>query len=185
MAQSLRDQLLKMGLVDKKQASQAKKTTYKKNKEENKGRMQAPDENKIHARKALAEKKEQTGIANLKRQEEARKNEAIARLRQLISSNLLPLKDGTIAYRFTDNSRITKILLPSKEMVDQLSQGQLAIVREKGSYGVVPAAIADKIREQQPDLVVVCNAATDQNQAGADEPDDPYAAYTVPDDLIW
>jgi len=70
-------------------------------------------------------------------------------------------------------------------MVDELSQGRLAIIRDKGSYGVVPAAIADKIREYQPDLVVVCNAAPPKSQADADDPDDPYAAYTVPDDLIW
>lgn len=41
MAQSLRDQFLKMGLVDKKQASQAQKTIYKKKKEQNKGRLPA------------------------------------------------------------------------------------------------------------------------------------------------
>ncbi|MBU1986549.1 MAG: DUF2058 domain-containing protein, partial [Proteobacteria bacterium] len=82
MAQSLRDQFLKMGLVDKKQATQAKKTTYKKTKEQDKGRIQAPDENKIRAQQALAEKKKQTQSANQKQKEAAKKAEKIAQIRQ-------------------------------------------------------------------------------------------------------
>jgi hypothetical protein len=182
MAQSLRDQMLKMGLVDKKQATQAKKATYKKNKEEDKGRSQKPDENKLHARQALEEKKKQARQANEKQQQELKKNEAIAQIRQLISSNLLPLKDGAIAYRFTDNNKIVKILLPTKEMVDELSQGTLAIVREKGGYGVVPSSIAEKIQGLRLDLIVVHNVSP---QKPEQDPDDPYSAYTIPDDLIW
>lgn len=182
MAHSLRDQFIKMGLVDKKQATQAKKATYKKNKEHDKGRMQAPDENKAHARQTLEEKKGQTRSANLKLQEEAKKKEASAQIRQLIVTNSLPLKDGSIAYRFTDSNKITRILLPTKDMVDDLSRGRLAIVREKGGYAVVPSMIAERIREWQPDLIVLHNAGP---QDSADDPDDPYAAYTVPDDLVW
>ncbi|MDD3815086.1 MAG: DUF2058 domain-containing protein [Desulfocapsaceae bacterium] len=182
MAQSLRDQFLKMGLVDKKQATQAKKATYKKTKEQDKGRIQSPDENKIRAQQALAEKKKLAQSANQKQQEEAKKAEKIAQLRQLIATNRLPLKDGVIAYRFTDNNKIAKIFVPTKEMVDELSQGRLAIVREKTTYAVVPSAIAEKIREWQPELIVLSNAS---QQKLEDDPDDPYAAYKIPDDLIW
>ncbi|MBA3006516.1 MAG: DUF2058 domain-containing protein [Proteobacteria bacterium] len=182
MAQSLRDQFLKMGLVDKTQASQAKKTTYRKNKEQDKGRIQSPDENKIHAQQALVEKKKQAQGANQKQQEAAKKAEKIAQIRQLITTNRLPLKDGVIAYRFSDSNRIAKIFVPTKEMVDGLSRGKLAIVREKNSYAVVPSTIAEKIREWQPELIVLANAAQQESQ---DDPDDPYAAYKIPDDLIW
>ena len=185
MANSLRDQFLKMGLADKKQVSQAKKATYKKNKEQDKGRSQGPDENKIQAQQALTEKKEQARIANRKLQEEAKKNEAIAQIRQLIATNRLSLEDGVIAYRFTDKNKITKLLLPSREMVDELSQGSLAIVREKEGYAVVPSTIVERIREWQPDLIVLHNAAPQGSQTDSDDPDDPYAAYKVPDDLVW
>ncbi len=182
MAHSLRDQFLKMGLVDKKQATQAKKATYRKNKEQDKGRIQAPDENKAHAQQALAEKKELARIANLKLQKEARKNEAISQIRQLIATNRLSLKDGTIAYHFPDKNKITKLLLPTSDMVDELSRGRLAIVREKDGYAVVPSTIVECIREWRPDLIVLHNVAP---QDSANDPDDPYAAYTIPDDLIW
>jgi hypothetical protein len=185
MANSLRDQFLKMGLADKKQVSQAKKATYKTNKAQDKGRIQAPDENKTHAQHALAEKREQAKIANQKRQEEARKNEEIAQLKQLIATNRLNLKDGAIAYHFTDNNKITRIFLPTKDMVDELSQGQLAIIREKDSYAVVPTLVAEKIREWQPNLVVLLNTSPPEPPIDPDDTDDPYAAYKVPDDLIW
>jgi uncharacterized protein YaiL (DUF2058 family) len=182
MANSLRDQFLKMGLVDKKQVGQAKKTIYKTNKEQDKGRVQAPPENKLHAQQALIEKKERARIANQKQQEEAKKNEANAQIRQLIATNRLSLKDGAIAYRFTDNNKIVRLFLPTREMVDELSQGQLAIIREKDGYGVVPAPVAEKIRAWQPDLVVLHHTSPQETPA---DPDDPYAAYQIPDDLIW
>ncbi len=182
MAHSLRDQFLKMGLVDKKQATQAKKATYKKTKEQDKGRIQPPDENKIRAQQTLAEKKKQAQSANQKQQEEAKKAEQIAQIRQLIATNRLSLKDGAIAYRFTDSNKIARIFVPTKEMVDELSQGILAIVREKNTYAVVPSAIVEKIRGSHPELIVLSNASQQKSQ---DDPDDPYAAYKIPDDLIW
>ncbi len=182
MANSLRDQFLKMGLVDKKQVGQAKKNLYKSNKEQAKGCVQAPPENKLHAQQALNEKKERARIANQKQQEEAKKNEAKAQIRQLIATTRLSLKDGAIAYRFTDNNKIARLFLPTREMVDELSRGQLAIVRDKDGYGVVPASIAEKIRAWQPDLVVLHHTSPQETPA---DPDDSYAAYQIPDDLIW
>ena len=76
-------------------------------------------------------------------------------------------------------------MLPTKEMVDELSRGILAIVREKESYSVVPSTIAERIREWQPDLIVLHNAAPQESQTDPDDPDDPYTAYKIPDDLVW
>jgi len=171
-----------MGLVDKKQVGQAKKTLYKTNKEQAKSSVQAPPENKLHAQQALIEKKERARNANQKQQEEAKKNEAKAQIRQLIATNRLSLKNGAIAYHFTDNNKIARLFLPTREMVDELSRGQLAIIREKDGYGVVPASVAEKIRAWQPDLVVLHNTSPQETPA---DPDDPYAAYKIPDDLIW
>jgi len=192
MANSLRDQFLKMGLVDKKQVGQAKKTIYKTNKEQAKGCVQAPPENKLHAQQALIEKKERARIANQKQQEEAKKNEANAQIRQLIATTRLSLKDGAIAYHFTDNNKIARLFLPTREMVDELSRGQLAIIREKDGekdgYAVVPASVAEKISTWQPDLVVLHHTSPQETPADPEDPDDPedpYAAYQIPDDLIW
>jgi len=182
MANSLRDQFLKMGLVDKNQVGQAKKTLYKTNKEQAKSRVQAPPQNKLHAQQALIDKKERVRIANRKQQEEAKKNETSAQIRQLITTNRLNLKDGSIAYHFTDNNKIVRLFLPTKDMVDELSCGLLAIIRDKDGYALVPAPVAEKIRAVQPDLIVLHNTT---EQETPDDPDDPYAAYKIPDDLIW
>ena len=59
MGGSLQDQMLKLGLVDKKQAVKSKKAKHKKRKDKpNKQQSAAVDENKLLAEEALAKKKE-------------------------------------------------------------------------------------------------------------------------------
>jgi hypothetical protein len=45
---------------------------------------------------------------------------------------------------------------------------------------LVPRVIADKIAERDPSMVVRVNKASTEIPA-----DDPYAAYQIPDDLMW
>ena len=54
------------------------------------------------------------------------------------------------------------------------------IVVLNGVVELVPRVIADKIAERDPSLVVRVNKPTAQ----VDE-DDPYAAFQIPDDLMW
>ena len=75
-----------------------------------------------------------------------------------------------------------KKLYVSQTMVDQLSQGRMAIVKLEGKYEVVPAALLPKIRERQAECVVAYNEAKPR---GATDPDDPYAAFPIPDDYEW
>jgi len=42
-----------------------------------------------------------------------------------------------------------------------------------------------KIKEWQPDLIVLHNTSPQEPAADPDDCDDPYAAYQIPDDLIW
>lgn len=44
----------------------------------------------------------------------------------------------------------------------------------------MPRVIAGKIAERNPDIVVRVKQATTEV-----EEDDPYAAYKIPDDLMW
>jgi len=57
------------------------------------------------------------------------------------------------------------------------------IVRYRGHYAVVPAAIAERIRERDPNMVVPLvqpKASTEPADA-----DDAYKDFVVPDDLMW
>jgi uncharacterized protein YaiL (DUF2058 family) len=61
-----------------------------------------------------------------------------------------------------------------------LAAGRLAIVCLGGNTELVPKLIADKIAERDASLVVRVQKASTELDA-----DDPYAAYKVPDDLMW
>ena len=61
-----------------------------------------------------------------------------------------------------------------------LVAGRLVIVCQGGVPELVPRVIADKIAERDPALVVRVNKAV----TAIDE-DDPYAAFQIPDDLMW
>ena len=106
MSMSLRDQLLKAGLVNEKQAKQAVKQKQKQNRMEHRGQAE-------------------------------------------------------------------------KDRSQELAVQQ-AIVRYEGRYEVVPRATAGRTQERDPARVVLLNAPR-----GEPDPDDPYAAYQVPDDLMW
>jgi uncharacterized protein YaiL (DUF2058 family) len=58
--------------------------------------------------------------------------------------------------------------------------GRLAIVRHAGATELVPRVIADKIAERDASIVVRVNKTSTEVDA-----DDPYAAFQIPDDLMW
>ena len=61
-----------------------------------------------------------------------------------------------------------------------LSSGSLAIVQHGGGYEVIPREAALKIQERDPRRVLLLSTQTE-----APEAVDPYAAYQIPDDLMW
>jgi len=61
-----------------------------------------------------------------------------------------------------------------------LMAGRLVIVCQGGTTELLPKIIADKIAERDSSLVVRVNKTTPEIDA-----DDPYAAFQIPDDLMW
>lgn len=182
MGGSFQDQLLKLGLVDKKQVEKAKKSQHQKRKKK-KGKSQPPpvDENKLLAEEAAAKKKERARQLNLEREEKLRLREIQGTIKQLIEQNRFPKnKDGT-AYRFTDNKKIFRIYI-DQELVDRLSRGEVGIVRLGEQYEVCPVDTVRKIQQLDAKVVVQLNAKSKKKE---DDKDDPYADYEVPDDLMW
>ena len=60
-----------------------------------------------------------------------------------------------------------------------ITAGRLVIVNANGKFELVPPAIAEKIRQRNPSLVI------DLPEEKAPAEDDPYADFKVPDDLMW
>lgn len=180
MANSLQDQLLKAGLVNSRQVGAVNKEKKKQEKQERKQRIETVDETKLNVLQAQQEKAERDRQLNFQRDEEIRARAIVAQIRQLIETSEIPRAGAALPYNFTDGSRIKKILV-TPDMLERLSNGRLAIVRIDDRYAVVPKAVAEKIAMRDAAYVVVNNVATQ----AADDADDPYADYKIPDDLMW
>ena len=175
----LRDQLLKSGLVNEKQVKKAQKAMIK----EQRGHPDKPPaaEDKQRLQQAQAEKVERDRLLNQQRKEEAERKALTAQVRQLIETQRLPRGEGDIPYHFTDAGKVKKLDLDAR-LRDHLVRGLIAVVTLDGKYDIVPRETAEKIRLRDATTVVVLNEQTGESHASED---DPYAAYQVPDDLIW
>ena len=179
---SLQDQLLKSGLTDEKKA-RAARSEKKKQKKQSKQQPQAVDpqaESRERARRQREDQAERDRQLNREREEAAREKAAQARIRQLVSTHASPRPRAETPYQFVHGTRVRRIQV-TNAMVDQLARGQLAIACIDQGYEVIPAATARQIREEDNDTVVVLHEPGKQD----DNPDDPYAGFEIPDDLMW
>ena len=179
MSLSLRDQLLKAGLVSEKQAKQAGQQKQKQQRLEKKGQVEVDDAQKRAAQEAMAEKAARDQELNRQQQEKAEQKARSAQIKQLIETTRLPKLNGEDYYNFVDDKKVKRISVNAL-MRNKLSSGGLAIVRHGGGYEVVARDVALKIQERDARRIVLLNTATEAADA-----DDPYAAYQVPDDLMW
>ena len=61
--------------------------------------------------------------------------------------------------------------------------GSLVVAKEQEHYAYLPKALAERI-EQKMSGFILWKKSEDNNQQTTDE-EDPYAAYVIPDDLMW
>lgn len=151
MANPLQEQLLKAGLASKKQAKKAEHEKRISRKQHN-GNPPAAAGNA--AREEQAAKEQRNRELNRERAEETRLRELKAQVKQLIETNRLPQDGRGEPYHFAELNKIKRIFV-SEEMGDQLSRGQLAIVKLGGGYEVVPAKVAHQIASRDQGAVIV------------------------------
>lgn len=179
MSLSLRDQLLKAGLVNEKQAKQAERKKRKQQRMVQRGQAEADLTTQQAAAQALAEKAQKDQELNRQQQEKAERKALAAQIRQLIESCRLPKLDTDDYYNFVDQKKIKRIAV--NDLVrNKLSSGSLAIASYGGSYEIIPRDAALKIQERDARRIILLNT-----QSAEPDEDDPYAAYQVPDDLMW
>ncbi len=174
MSLSLRDQLLKAGLVNQKQVSQTNKAEKKQKRMEHKGQVEVDDSQQRMAKEAMAEKARRDQELNRQQQEKAEQ-----KIKQLIEATRLPKLTTEDYYNFVDDKKVKRIAVNAL-MRTRLSNGALAIVSHAGGYEVIPREAAVKIQERDASRILLLNTHVEE----ADE-DDPYAAYKIPDDLMW
>jgi uncharacterized protein YaiL (DUF2058 family) len=178
---SLQEQLLKSGLVSSGKAKTVKAEKRKEQKQQQHQRVEPIDEAKQQVQQAKAEQAEKDRLLNWQKAQELEKKAIAAQIKQLIDDNKQaqdPHSDLT--YHFTDGALVKKLYV-NQAMRDNLVRGRLAIVKLGKRYEVVSTDVAEKIRLRDANAVLVLN----QNAAPQAVENDPYAAYQIPDDLIW
>ena len=176
---SLQDQLLKAGVVNKGKAQKIHKDKQKQRKQKAPQGQTAEDPKQIAA-KALEQKKQRDLERNKQLNAEAERKALQAQVTQWINNSLLEPDGGEVPFQFVHKKTIKKIYV-SASMAEDLSKGQAAIVVTGKRYSTVPDAIGKKVLEALPERLVLMNDAA-KNQL---DPEDEYAQYQIPDDLMW
>jgi uncharacterized protein YaiL (DUF2058 family) len=181
MSLSLREQLLQAGLGTKKQAKQA---SQQQPRHQPRNKPAPPSPEAIAAQQAQAAKAARDQELNRRQREKAEKKARRAQVRQVIEQNRLPKLESDDYYNFIDGKMIRRIAV-NPGLRDQLTRGDVVLVRYSGHYEVVPAAVIPRIKEIDEQVVVANNAAQDDVVKDSADENDPYKDFVVPDDLTW
>jgi len=175
---TLQEQMLKAGLVTSKKMAKVQRTA-KKSRVQTREARAAVEENKkaqLERDKQLSEQQKQAALSK----------EYKAQVKQLIEMNRITISRGNIDFNFTYNNFIKKIAV-DKVTQAQLISGRLAIARlmtdsdGESEYAIIPASVADKIAQRDASSIVLNSALSQEAQ----DEDDAYADFKVPDDLMW
>lgn len=182
MSSSLQDQLLSAGLISK---DQVRKNQSKKRRKKGQMRVVDPETQERQAVAAANAQREKERAQELNQQrEQARKAQQQAdRIRQILTSRGLPkagVNDDTTRFNFQLDKRVHGLHVTAEQR-SKLVKGALGIVHFDGSYHLLPLEHAQRIQELSPQRVWIGGPDDDTPKSE----DDPYAAYEVPDDLIW
>lgn len=176
---SLQDQFLKAGLVDKKKVNKANQEKAQQKKVERRTGTQTVDEVRLAALETQRKNAERARELNAQRDAAAAQKAILAQIAQMVQQNRQSKGAGDIAYNFTHDNKLKRVYV-SAEVRGHLVAGRLVIVCHGDATELLPKVIADKIAERDPSLVVRVNKTSTEIDA-----DDPYAAYQIPDDLMW
>ena len=184
MSDSLRDQLLKAGLVTSEQVREAEQSkgrrTQKARKKPGRGNKPRPDAAKGTSRPEPARRArsgpDEATPAGPKRPVEGRARSRLdRRLKNLLDEVAVNDPKADIAHHFTRGSKIKHVYV-TKAQQRQLADGEIAIAVFHGRNFIVSWPDARRLGEIDPDLFVF--------RHDPDAPD-PEAEHPVPDDLDW
>lgn len=166
---SIRDQLLKAGLVTEDQVKKAETKPQKNN------HKKAANKQKTHNNKAMKSNKptkelsdlekfyrERSNIENKERQQAKKKKEIAAQLKKergakiskLVNENALNVENAIERYNFVVGTTV-KYTYVTEEQLEKLAAGELALTFLKGKCRVISAETAQKIKEIDARRLVV------------------------------
>jgi uncharacterized protein YaiL (DUF2058 family) len=181
---SLQEQLLKAGLTTKQKARQANTNQRKSNKKKRSGVAigeSLQDQVKQDLAKAQQEKSAKDSALNEEKKQQLANKEKALRIQQILEHHQIKNVKGEAEYNYTFNNKIKKLFVdPVTHRA--LVNGRLAVCGLVEISYLVTAETAAKIATLDPSVILVQN---DKVESDVVEADDPYAAYQIPDDMMW
>lgn len=186
MADSLRDQLLKSGLVQKLKAEakpadrpqrplNKQRTEARKSRLADSGSARSQDEIDLARAYGLRDRAEREQRELEKKQAEQRTKEKAERkqkLAALLADKTLNKPDAEIARHFQHGDKIRRVYCTTEQLAE-VNAGQLAVVQHRGRYLLVTQEVGEQVRAISAEaLILLC------------DPDAP-AEDDIPADLIW
>ena len=180
MAESLRDQLLKSGIVKQVREEQRPKAPKGARPSQGKGKPPQPrrDQSEMDLAKAYAIRAQVDANERKRAEQEAAeqarvKRERKVRVQQLLEGQALNLADADHVRHFEYGGKIRRVHVDAAQLA-ALNEGRLGIVQQNGRYLVVSQAIAEQVRDIDAHLLALL---VDPQAMAADD--------GVPDDLMW
>ncbi len=178
MRNPLQEQLLKAGLAKKSKLDQVARDQAKQRHAKS---APAANAEQAEAERIRLEKVERDRALSAGRNAQAKAQELRAQVRQIVEQNRLK-PEGEIDYRFTHGG-VIRSLLVTDAVRRQLANGSLVIACHDGGYAIVPRVAAEKIEARDPTMIALDHGRN--ASVAADDEDDHYSRFKVPDDLIW
>ena len=192
MARSLRDELLKAGLVTSEQAARAERGSRSPSKPA-RNRKASGERGQKRRRAArpvsgleVRPSPERHSPASLRPPAPAPDPEEQVRqlnieIRRILDTEAEKVEAETdLPFHFPRGERLKRLYV-SEDQRRRLTGGELAIVGFRGRHHLVPRLAGERVRELRPEVFVFIAAGDD----GAGDVEEGYEGYEVPDDLVW
>ena len=190
MARSLRDELLKAGLVTSEQVSRAERGSRPPSK---------PARNRTASRERGQERRRAARLASGREARpsserhspvsvrppapdpEEQVKQLNVEIRRILDTEAEKVEAETdIPFHFPRAERLKRLYV-SEDQRRRLTGGELAIVGFRGRHHLVPRLAGERVRELRPEVFVFIVGGG----SGGDEVEEGYEGYEVPDELVW
>lgn len=165
---SLREQLLKAGLVNKKQAKKAENQSRQQEHNAKKNRsaaleLQAQRDNEMRLIEEQRLAKQQQDLAlNLERERVRIERENALRCVQLMKSNGINERNASDAYFFLEEERFVRKVMVTGWQREMLARGRLAIGRiyeNVDEFVILPYDVAQTVLQLNPEYILTLHSA--------------------------
>ena len=190
MARSLRDELLRAGLVTSEQASRTERGSRPPSKSARRKSAGKPQANAgRHAAKHAPrgeprespDRRPPVPVRPPAPDPEERVRQLNLEIRRILDTEAEKIEAQTdTPFHFARGDRVKRLYV-SEDQRRRLAAGELAIVGFRGRHHLLPRPAGERVRELRPEVFVFIAAGGD----GADEVEEGYEGYEVPDELIW